>query len=170
LFLCRFEVVFCTFVFPFLGAPTRSVFTVAVANSEVLAGHQGTMQAIMSMVASIAGFAAPGLIAAYVLRSPDDISESLDQHELTSYALFAPILSLVTLLGVIYVEYAYPEVTCKTPSETEVEEQQALLKTAEGDFIDPEIDAHRREAVTLMHIPQVSFHHDLSDTPLSESA
>ncbi|GKY95224.1 hypothetical protein MPSEU_000485400 [Mayamaea pseudoterrestris] len=160
-----FPILFCTLSYPFLGAPTRSVFTVAVANSETLAGHQGTMQALMSMTASVAGFAAPDLIAAYILRSPDEVADSDDERELTYYALFAPILSLITYFGVVYVEFAYPEVTCKTPAETEVEEQQALLGNAEGDDVDPGMVADRRNIVTLMHIPQVSFHHDIDDKP-----
>jgi hypothetical protein len=118
------------------------------------------MQAIMSMVASIAGFAAPSLIATYILRSPDEVARSDDQRELTLYALFAPILSFITLLGVVYMDLAYPEVTCKTPAETEFEEQLALLSGTQGDFVDPYVEANRRNSVTLMHIPQVSFHHD----------
>ena len=154
-------VVVCTFVFPFLGAPTRSIYTVAVAENEILAAHQGTMQAIMSMVASIAGFAAPSLIAAYVLRSPEQVANSDDQRELTLYALFAPILSLATLIGVVFIAYTRPEITCKTPAETEIEERQALLAEADGELASSHMDANRRTSVTLMHIPQVSFHHEI---------
>ena len=154
-------VVVCTFVFPLLGAPTRSIFTVAVAENEILAGHQGTMQAIMSMVASIAGFAAPSLIAAYVLRSPDEVASSDDQRELTLCALFAPLLSLATFVGVVYIGYVRPEITCKTPAETAIEERQALLSETDMDLASSHMEANRRTSITLMHIPQVSFHHEI---------
>jgi ceroid-lipofuscinosis MFS transporter 7 len=69
--------------FPFLGAPTRSLFTRVVA-------------------------AAPGLIAAYVLRTPDQVSASPDGREFNPLALHAPILSLFTLIGVIYLRVHPP--------------------------------------------------------------
>jgi MFS transporter, ceroid-lipofuscinosis neuronal protein 7 len=91
-------------VFPFLSSPTRSLFTKAVMVHPHLKHHQGTMQALLSMAVSVAGFAAPGLIAAYVLRSPDEVSASADQREFTPWALFAPVLSFLILAGVAYVE------------------------------------------------------------------
>lgn len=93
-----------TCVFPFLSSPTRSLFTKAVMAHPHLRHHQGTMQAVMSMAISVAGFAAPGLIATYVLRTPEQAHESLHGREFTPYALFAPLLSALTLAGVLYVE------------------------------------------------------------------
>jgi hypothetical protein len=93
-----------TSVFPFLSSPTRSLFTKAVMAHPHLRHHQGTMQAVMSMAISVAGFAAPGLIAAYVLRTPDQARASAHGREFTPYALFAPVLSALTLAGVLYVE------------------------------------------------------------------
>jgi MFS transporter, ceroid-lipofuscinosis neuronal protein 7 len=88
--------------FPLLGAPSRSVYTEIIASKPVLMNHQGTMQAYMSMSASVAGFVAPGFIASYVLRTPDAVSASVDQRELTLWALLAPFFSLLSLLGVLW--------------------------------------------------------------------
>ena len=93
--------------FPFMAAPARSLFTKVVASKEYLRDNQGTMQAIMSMAASVAGFAAPGLIASFVLRTPEQVEASMDQRELTPYALFAQVASVIALSGVLYL-YLYP--------------------------------------------------------------
>jgi hypothetical protein len=42
--------------FPFLAAPTRSIFTVAVNAKPALSKYHGLMQSILSMGASVAGF------------------------------------------------------------------------------------------------------------------
>jgi ceroid-lipofuscinosis MFS transporter 7 len=93
--------------FPFMAAPARSLFTRVVDSKATLRNSQGTMQAIMSMAASVAGFAAPGLIATYVLRTPEQVEASMDHRELTPYALFAPTVSVIVLSGVLYM-YFYP--------------------------------------------------------------
>jgi len=93
--------------FPLLVAPIRSIFSRAVASDEHLRYHQGTMQAIIGMMSSIAGFTAPGLIAAFVLRTPQGVSASNDQRELTSWALVAPALSLITLDAFLYIKIEY---------------------------------------------------------------
>jgi hypothetical protein len=88
--------------FPFLAAPTRSVFTKAVDSIEGLKDHQGTMQAVLSMFASVSGFVTPGLVAAYVLRSPEDVESSKLHRELSPYALFAPLMMSGVLCGAIF--------------------------------------------------------------------
>lgn len=88
--------------FPLLGAPSRTVYTELVSSQPYLASHQGIMQALISMAASIAGFVAPGLIASYVLRSPDMVLSSIDQREFTKWALIAPFFSFISLFGVLY--------------------------------------------------------------------
>lgn len=42
--------------FPFIAAPNRSAFTKAVDSKPLLAESQGSMQALLSMAASVAGF------------------------------------------------------------------------------------------------------------------
>lgn len=86
----------------YVAAPTRSVFTKAVDNIKVLRDHQGTMQALLSMCSSVAGFATPGLVAAYVLRSPEEVEHSRYHRELNPYALFAPLMMVGVLAGSIY--------------------------------------------------------------------
>jgi hypothetical protein len=97
-----FPVVLSIACFPLLGAPSRTVYTELVSSQPYLASHQGTMQALISMSASIAGFVAPGLIASYVLRSPDAVQDSTDQREFTKWALIAPFFSFVSFVGVLY--------------------------------------------------------------------
>ena len=78
--------------FPFLGAPNRSMFSAAVDASPDLIGYEGTMQALLSMSASVGGFSAPSMIAHYCLRSPEEVDSSIDGREFTAIALLAPVL------------------------------------------------------------------------------
>lgn len=122
--------------FPFLAAPARSLFTRVVDGKEYLRNSQGTMQAIMSMAASVAGFAAPGLIASFVLRTPEQVEASADQRELTPYALFAPVSSVIVLSGVLYL-LLYPSKSSivsedddpSSSSATRIDELTGLLAT-----------------------------------------
>jgi len=120
--------------FPFLGAPTRSLFTVAVDSKPVLKKSQGSMQAVLSMGASVAGFVAPGLIAAYCLRQPDEVDASKDKRELSPWSLIAPLLSLLTLVGVAFIVISNKRkaVIPKSEQETETskEDKKALGETS----------------------------------------
>jgi len=88
--------------FPYMMVTTRSIFTVSVDSKPALKQYHGFMQAVLSMAASVAGFTTPGIVAAYILRSPDEVEASSDMRELTSVALSAPALSIVVLLGMVY--------------------------------------------------------------------
>ena len=88
--------------FPFTTATNRSLFTVAIHAQPVLAPHQGTMQAVLSIAASVAGFTTPSFVAAFCLRPPADAATSTDQRELTLYALVGPLLSSLVLVGIGY--------------------------------------------------------------------
>jgi hypothetical protein len=175
-------------VFPFLSSPTRSLFTNAVMIHPHLKHHQGTMQALLSMAVSVAGFAAPGLIAAYVLRSPDQVSTSADRREFTPWALFAPVLSFLILAGVVYVESsqigqgaaaleeniamtegtkgAAPSDDSAEFSSEELTERLALLQSSVKEpssrqlfHMDSKtIEASRRHTVMMMGIPDISIH------------
>lgn len=104
------SVVVCTAAFPFLGSPIRSIFCFAVSQNEALASHQGTLQAILSMTSSVAGFTAPTFIASFVLRTHDEAAASEDHGVLGALALVAPALSAVTLVCLTLVQdrYDYP--------------------------------------------------------------
>jgi hypothetical protein len=88
--------------FPFLAAPTRSIFTVAVNAKPALSKYHGLMQSILSMGASVAGFVTPGIVAAFCLRHPDVVAASRDHRELSPLSLFAPVLSALVLFGMLY--------------------------------------------------------------------
>ena len=166
-------VLFACMAFPFMGAPTRSIYTEIVARNRYLSGHQGTMQAILSMAASVAGFAAPGVIAAYVLRTPEEVAASRDHRELSPWALFAPVVSALTLLGVIYLMACPPLPDKEWMDEDDVVipgERMSLLLAPKDLFagvptyFHPRTEAHRRHSVALMGIPQITFH-DTMDKP-----
>ena len=89
--------------YPFLAAPTVSVFTKHVEFSPVLRAHHGTMQAILGMAASVAGFVTPSFVASMVLRHAEQVEASSDGRELTPWALYAPVLSTIVFLGLSYV-------------------------------------------------------------------
>lgn len=74
----------------------------AVNAKPALRNYHGSMQAVLSMAASVAGFTTPGIVATYCLRHPEDVVASSDKRELTMFSLFAPFLSLLSLLGIVY--------------------------------------------------------------------
>lgn len=163
--------------FPFMGAPTRSIFTRVVAGNKYLSGHQGTMQALLSMSASVAGFAAPGLIAAFVLRTPDEVSASADHREFTPWALFAPFFSTLTLAGVFYLILFPPILDVEVVGGDDAEEMvpgermsllspKDLMLVVPNEF-HPRTEAHRRHSVAIMGIPQITLHG--ADYSLSDS-
>jgi len=142
--------------FPFLGAPTRSLFTRAVDEDPILKQHQGTMQAILSMAASVAGFTVPSLIATCALRSSDKVEASSDHREFTSVALVAPVSSVLLLLGFLCVGRA-PKRDDAMPTEKMNLLEGAELSESESSRFHPRTVAYRRQSITLMGEPQVSF-------------
>ncbi len=46
----------------------------------------------------------PGFVAAYVLRTPEEVAASIDKRELTASALYVPILPCFVLVG-LYMLY-----------------------------------------------------------------
>eukprot|EP00934_Nitzschia_sp_Nitz4_P006452 Nitzschia sp. Nitz4//scaffold41_size133979//106218//107941//NITZ4_003365-RA/size133979-snap-gene-0.133-mRNA-1//-1//CDS//3329551524//6442//frame0 len=91
-------IVACT-GFPFVAPANRSNFTKAVAAEPALEGSQAFMQSVLSMASSVAGFTTPGLVAAYVVRSPDEVTASSDQRELTPFALYVTVTTVLALMG-----------------------------------------------------------------------
>ena len=154
-------IIISTLAFPFMGAPTRSLFTKVVAGKEYLRNHQGTMQAVLSMAASVAGFAAPGLIAAFVLKTPEQVEASPDHRELTPYALFAPISSFMVLCGVLYMCWCVPiepeQIEDDFSSDSEIGERTRLLSPTVNAA--PQLvvrNAARRHSDIIMSIPNIT--------------
>jgi len=87
--------------FAFMGAPTRSIFTAGVNRRRELDQLHGTMQAALSMAASVAGFTVPVFVTRYCLVDPLDVGT--EGREMSAIALFAPMLDIVTLLGVMFI-------------------------------------------------------------------
>jgi MFS family permease len=98
-------VLFSVSSFPYMAATTRTIFTIAINAKPALQPYNGIMQAVLSMAASVAGFTTPGIVAAYMLRSPEEVLASRDMRELTSWSLLAPALSFLVLLGVLYLRW-----------------------------------------------------------------
>ena len=162
--------------FPFLAAPTRSVFTKGVDRSEILSSSQGSMQAILSMCASVAGFTTPGLVAAYVLQMPEEVESSLHHRELSLYALVAPLLMFLLFLGTLAVEITnrpmqasselYDAKDSAVPSEsTSLMESQYESTQKRPRVFSPKVEAHRRQSAQIMGMTQTSMYgeHDDAD-------
>lgn len=133
------------------------------------------MQAIMSMVVSIAGFTAPGIISAFILRTPEEVDASPHGREFSPFALFAPLLSLTVLAGHLYVQWIKQPLAAaaaaKPPVAKEPGETSGLLASKENEQAQPrwsregyripsfsaKTAAQRRESQTLMGIPQFSY-------------
>jgi len=158
-FLFALPILLSTLAFPFLGAPTRSSYTRVIDASPYLKHHQGTMQALLSMVASVAGFVAPGFISTFVLRKPEEVAASRDHREFTPLALLAPLLATITLVGALYLRHIKKTVPKEEPSEPS-EADRLLEEEREPRYphFHPKAYAARRNTVCLMGITQISFH------------
>jgi len=113
--------------FPYLTATTRTMFTVAVSTKPALSEHKGFLQSVLSMMASIAGFTAPGFVATWILRSPEAVEASEDGRELSLYGLCAPALFALVLLGVVYLRVTGAVIDAKdmeATTETEIDEKE----------------------------------------------
>lgn len=83
--------------YPFLGAPNRSIFAAAVDATPELSGLEGSMQSLLSMASSVAGFTSPFLITHFCMRTPEEVSQSNDKREFSPLALLSPLLGLAAL-------------------------------------------------------------------------
>lgn len=173
-----------TAAFPFLGAPTRSLFTKAVNTKPALADYGGTMQAVLSMAASVAGFTTPGLVASFVLRSPEQVEASRHHRELSPLALLAPLLSLLTLAGLMYIAWKHKRLDV-TDADVELGKTTAVTDETTGLMPDRQrryscpapfskryschAEANRRQSACLMGIPQSSmlYEHELEAGDIS---
>jgi hypothetical protein len=175
-FLFAMPLLLSVLAFPFMSSPNRSLFTMIVDSKPYLRNHQGTMQALLSMTASIAGFVAPSLISVFILRKPEEVAASRDGREFAPFALFAPTMSLLTLLGV-WMAFFIKKPLDQPIDDNQIEEDgggssiadetSGLIPSKQArtsswsresfknpDFT-PRTQALRRDTVTLMGIPVV---------------
>ncbi|KAL7574549.1 hypothetical protein ACA910_015902 [Epithemia clementina (nom. ined.)] len=169
--------------FPYLAAPVRSIFTKAVDRIPLLDHYQGSMQALLSMFASVAGIVAPGLVAAYVLRDPYEVERSADHRELTQFALVSPAMSVLMWVGVVLVlrqtlhreQKAELVAAAGGDATTWVEESSSLL-TPDQERLQPsrkkrysaQVEADRRRSTMIMGMVQSSMYDEfclLEDHP-----
>ena len=139
-----------------------------VDSKPLLRGRQGTMQAVMSMVVSIAGFATPGIISSFILRTPEEVDLSKDRREFSPFALFAPLLSLTVLAGHLYTQQTRRIIDKEEPVEVPAPDEATKLleettyrqwsrKCYQVPVFDAKTTARRRESIALMGIPQVAY-------------
>jgi hypothetical protein len=118
--------------FPFIAAANRSNFTKAVASIPELESSQGVMQAVLSMASSVAGFVTPGLVAAYVVRSPEEVAASRDHRELTPLALYVTIFPMFILFGLYKLHRKQKRILASQPSDMEANEMTGLIRQGGG--------------------------------------
>jgi hypothetical protein len=107
--------------FAFLGAPNRSLFSKSVDATPELIGLEGTMQALLSMAASVGGFTAPSFVTHFCLRTPAMVNSSSDAREFSSVALLSPASVLCFIIFVANMVVCEPEEKADTKTESDTE-------------------------------------------------
>jgi Major Facilitator Superfamily/AAA domain/Helicase conserved C-terminal domain/Helicase associated domain (HA2) len=118
--------------FPLVQGPTYSIYSAVIGRKPALKPHQGFMQAIMIMADSVPGLILPSFIATFVLREPQNVVASSHGRELSPLALYAPILSLITLVGVWYVHCGNRQVGRSSSLEANGGEERVKLDETVG--------------------------------------
>ena len=89
---------------PFFSPAIKSSFNRAVLSRPELARSIATLQTLLITTQAIVGIVCPLFVETYVLRNPDEISLN-SPHELTRWAWFIPISSLLVIVGLLYEEF-----------------------------------------------------------------
>jgi hypothetical protein len=93
---------FMFFGYPFIGPANRSRYANALHSKKELEGSYGIMMSFMTQAFVFGNFIAPYLIASFVLRTRDEIDNSLNKHALTGGVLYVPILCSLIFAGLFY--------------------------------------------------------------------
>lgn len=109
------------FVGSFLGPASQSKFNKAVFSRPELAGSIGVLQSLYVQAYTLAGVVGPIFVGSYVLRDSNEVSLS-SPHELTPWAWYMPILSLIIIIGLLYEEFVLLKDKPKDAGEDEDEE------------------------------------------------
>jgi hypothetical protein len=154
--------------FPFLAAPCRSCFTKVVDSVKMLSDNQGTMQAVLSMFASVAGFVAPGFIAAVVLRTPAQVESSADHRELSPVGMVFSAMCFLILLGSVRSVLTVGASAKKLMNEDEssgIDEKTGLIRperrrsSVNGDRrYSAKVEVARRSSVACLGMVQTSMY------------
>jgi hypothetical protein len=152
--------------FPFIMSSNRSNFTIAVKSKAELENAQSMMQAIMSMGASVGGFVAPSLVAAFVMKSPEDVEASTHQRELTAAAMYVPISSAMCILALWYQSHVVQrrEKATQEAADAESSERTELLRSSGperrrssvmeiGQEFSGQNEANRKSSAEIMGVP-----------------
>jgi len=154
------------FGYPFIGPANRSSYTKAIISNKELEGSQGVMMGLMNQAAMFAGLIAPTFIAAFVIRDQAEIDTSLNKHELTAGALFAPILSFILLACLLW-HFFFTDLPTKRESNNDtdaISENTMLVSGAAknssrssliaiNDRFSVSSEAYRRMSVEIMGVP-----------------
>mmetsp|Transcript_27690 Transcript_27690/g.39633 ORF Transcript_27690/g.39633 Transcript_27690/m.39633 type:complete len:492 (-) Transcript_27690:102-1577(-) len=95
-----FPLVFFYFVYPFAGPAIQTSFNEAVFSIPEIAGSIGVFQSLLSQSSTLATIVVPPLVMSYVVKDSNDISRR--SHELSPWALYVPISSLLMIFGLLY--------------------------------------------------------------------
>jgi hypothetical protein len=114
--------------FPFIVASNRTSFAKAVTSIPELESSHAVMQAVLSMAISVAGFVTPSLVAAYVVRSPEQVAASRDHRELTPLALYVAIFPIFILFGLYRQHHKQKRILASQPSDVEANEITGLIR------------------------------------------
>mmetsp|Transcript_39941 Transcript_39941/g.71986 ORF Transcript_39941/g.71986 Transcript_39941/m.71986 type:complete len:537 (-) Transcript_39941:90-1700(-) len=90
--------------FPFIGPANRSKYTKAVHSRPELENSHGVMQSLFNQAFSIGGLVSPNFAAVFILRSPKEMELRDSPYELSRWAWCIPILSTITIIGLLYEE------------------------------------------------------------------
>ena len=92
------------FFYPFSGPANQSSYTNAVFTHPETADSVGLFQSIFAQVSTLAGIVGPPFVTTFVLRDSKDIDMS-SPFELTPWALYVPVASLLIIVGLLYEEF-----------------------------------------------------------------
>lgn len=126
-----FPLLFLYFVHPFSGPAIQASFNEAVFSLPEIAGSIGVFQSFLSQSSTLARIIIPPLVMSYVVKG-DSQDVSQRSHELSLWALYAPLSSLLMIFGLLYEKFALEEerqslVLCNNPEEMAVLEDNMML-------------------------------------------
>lgn len=98
------SIVVVSFAYPLMGPANRSQYTRAIHSRPELENCIGLLQSFFNQAFSIGGFISPNFVTSFVMKSPEEISNT-DGHELTLWALYVPVSAILVILGLLYEEF-----------------------------------------------------------------